>query len=260
MTTLPPLDAFVSVATLDALPQPAFAYRFDGMLMAYNREAEKLYGISREHVVGKFNAFETEILDKAIVDGIREALTGHTNTVLSAQVDTTKSEQLASISRKVVTVENTNIPLHNAATGDVVYVLILQRDVTDLIEQRRTIVALGSPIIDVWDGILLLPVIGTVTEERATGMMDKVLAAVRDEGARYMILDLTGSDQLDTRTANYFSRILRAVELLGARGIIVGIRPHLAQTMTSLGLELREIRTYRNLREALSHCMRELLG
>nr|AYM54541.1 anti-anti sigma factor protein [Racemicystis crocea] len=285
---LPPVESFISITTLDALPHPAFVYRADGVLKAYNRGAEELYGIAREHVVNKFNAFESDILDKAIVEGIREALAGRTNVVYSALVDTSKSEDLASISQKTVWVENTNVPLCDAA-GDVAYMLIMQRDVTEMTaqraaiaeakaeiaeqreliasleraqreieEQRQTILALESPIIDVWDGVLLLPVIGAVTERRASEMMDKALSAVSAARARYLILDLTGSDHVDTTTANHFSSVLRAVALLGAQGIVVGIRPQVAQAMISLDLGLSDVRTYRNLREALRHCIREL--
>lgn len=67
-----------------------------------------------------------------------------------------------------------------------------------------------------------------------------------------------GSDQVDTTTVSSFSQIMRAVELLGAKGIIVGIRPHVAQAMTSLDPGLRDVHTYRSLREALSHCIQEL--
>lgn len=245
------------MATLDALPQPAFVYRFDGMLVAYNRAAEQLYGISREHVVNKFNAFENTILEKPIVDGVREALAGRMN-IVSAQVDTANSQELSSINRTRVTVENTNIPLRDPVTGNISYMLILQRDVTELMEQRQTIAALGSPIIDVWDGILLLPVIGTVTKQRANEMMDRALTAIVAGRAKYLILDLTGSDQVDTTTVSSFSKIMHAVERLGAKGIIVGIRPHVAQAMTSLDLGLRDVHTYRSLREALSHCIQEL--
>jgi len=293
LVSLPPFESFISIAMLDALPHPAFVYRADGLLMAYNRGAEELYGILREHVVNTFNAFESDILDKAIVEGMREAFAGRTNVVYSAQVDTSKSEELAAISRKAVWVENTNIPLRDAA-GEVVYMVIMQRDVTAMIEQRaavtqaqteiaeqreliesleraqreieeqrQTILALESPIIDVWDGVLLLPVIGVITERRATEIMDKALSAVSAARAQYLILDVTGSDvtgshHVDIAMANSFSSILRGVALLGAQGIVVGIRPQVAQVMISLNVELSEVRTYRNLREALRQCIREL--
>ncbi len=288
MTTIPDVGSFDFTAILDAIPHPAFVYRKDGILVGYNRGAEELYGIGREHVVGTFNAFANDILDPAIIEGVRAALAGHTNVVRVAQVDTSKAEDLAKISRKVTWVENTNVPLRDQA-GNVPYMIILQRDVTEITkqqeaiesarteiseqrelisrlefaqqeieEQRQIILALESPIIEVWEGILLLPVIGAVTERRATEMMDKTLSAVSAGRARYLILDLTGSDHVDTTTANHFSNVLNATTLLGAKGIVVGIRPQIAQAMVSLGLGLASVRTFRNLREALGACIREL--
>jgi anti-anti-sigma regulatory factor len=86
--------------------------------------------------------------------------------------------------------------------------------------------------------------------------MDVILDAVSRKGCRATIIDLTGVDTVDTGTANHIIRIVRAVQLLGSRGIVVGIRPEVAQTMVSIGVELSAIVTLANLREALLLCMR----
>jgi len=285
---LPP-ESFISKATLDALPFPTLLYRTDGLLVGYNRAAEDFWGISREQVVNKFNMFETpEILEESMVKAMQSAVAGQTSIVPAAQIDVSKSTELSSLSQKSAWVENIYVPLRDTE-GIVRYVLILNKDVTELIEkrvaveeakseiaeqrelierlevaqreieeQRETILALESPIIEVGEGILLLPVIGAVSERRAADMLDKTLSSVVSLRARYLILDLTGSEHIDTTTANHFSNIVRAVALLGAQGIVVGIKPQSAQTMTSLGLDLSGAFTYRNLREALARCTREI--
>jgi anti-anti-sigma regulatory factor len=117
--------------------------------------------------------------------------------------------------------------------------------------------AMSTPIIQVWDGVLALPVIGSVDFERAGQMMEALLQAIVRTRSRFAVLDLTGVEAVDTATADHLLKIVRAVRMLGAQGIITGIRPAVAQTMISLGIELAGIATLNNLQEALRACMKE---
>jgi rsbT co-antagonist protein RsbR len=133
------------------------------------------------------------------------------------------------------------------------------REKLELIEkQEKAIRAMSTPIIQVWDGVLTLPVVGTLTAGRATDMMTSLLDAISHTGSRFAILDVTGVDDVDSSTADHLLRIMRAVELMGAKAIITGIRPAVAQTVTSLGLDLAGIVTLSNLQEGLKLCMRWL--
>jgi rsbT co-antagonist protein RsbR len=114
---------------------------------------------------------------------------------------------------------------------------------------------MATPIIQVWDSIITMPVVGTLDNVRATTMMNRLLGAVSELRARYAIVDLTGVEAVDTSTADHLLRIARAVQLLGARIIITGIKPAVAQTMVSLGLDVSTISTQRNLQEGLRFCM-----
>ncbi|UQA58620.1 PAS domain-containing protein [Polyangium aurulentum] len=127
-----------------------------------------------------------------------------------------------------------------------------------IIEQQRSkITALSAPIIQVWDDVLALPVVGGLEQERATEITERLLDAIVSNAARFAILDLTGVDAVDEGTAEHLVRILRAIRLLGAEGLVTGIRPGVAQMLTSLGAELAGVRTLSNLREAIKVCMRE---
>lgn len=117
--------------------------------------------------------------------------------------------------------------------------------------------AMSTPIIQVWDGVLALPVIGFVDFDRAGRMMEALLQAIVTTRSRSAILDLTGVETVDTATADHILKLVRAVRMLGARGIITGIRPAVAQTMISLGIELGGITTLNNMQEALELCMGE---
>lgn len=123
-------------------------------------------------------------------------------------------------------------------------------------EQQTAIQKLSTPIIEVWEGVLTIPVLGIVDEQRAEQMMSTLLEAVTRTGCQYTIIDLTGVDTVDTRSADHLMRIVQAVQLLGAQSIVVGIRPEVAQTIVSMGVNLSAISTLATLRQALLMCMR----
>jgi len=130
------------------------------------------------------------------------------------------------------------------------------RDKLELIaRQEEAIKALSTPIIEVWDGVLTLPLVGVVDSQRAAETMERLLDAVMQKGATYAIIDLTGVEVVDTATADHIGKLVRAAELLGARCIITGIRPAVAQTMVQIGIDLTKIITLSTLREALRRCM-----
>lgn len=121
--------------------------------------------------------------------------------------------------------------------------------------QQSAIQALSTPIIQVWPGVLTLPMIGAIDQQRAAAVMEDLLGAVSRTQARFAIVDLTGVEAVDTRTAAYLLDLIRAVQLLGAEGIVAGIRPMVAQTIVGLGVDLGSIRTLANLQAALRHCI-----
>jgi rsbT co-antagonist protein RsbR len=124
--------------------------------------------------------------------------------------------------------------------------------------QQEVIRNLETPIIEVWDRVITLPMVGVVDSRRAARVMDDLLAAVVRHAARYAILDLTGVDDVDTATASHIIGLVRAIRLLGAEGIITGIRPTVAQTIVTLGLDLSSITTCGTLRDGLKLCIRRM--
>jgi rsbT co-antagonist protein RsbR len=131
------------------------------------------------------------------------------------------------------------------------------REKLDVIaRQEEAIKALSAPIIEVWDGILTLPLFGIVDSQRAGETMERLLGAITEKGAAYAIIDLTGVEIVDTSTADHIGRLAKAAELLGTRCIITGIRPAVAHTMVQIGIDLTKLVTLSTLREALQRCMR----
>lgn len=124
--------------------------------------------------------------------------------------------------------------------------------------QRVAISQLSSPIIQVWEGVLTVPIVGQIDPGRAAQLLEDLLGAVLRTRARFAILDLTGVDVVDTSAVDHFFKILGAVELLGARCIMTGIKPAVAQTMISLGVDMARMTTMATLEDALQSCLRGL--
>ncbi len=105
--------------------------------------------------------------------------------------------------------------------------------------------------------MLGLPVIGMVDSRRSVEMMETLLNEIVAHRSKYVILDITGVEIVDTRTADHFVKVMKSAELLGTRCVMTGIRPAVAQTLIELGVDLSSIRTLRNLQEGLRYCLRE---
>ncbi|MRG92729.1 STAS domain-containing protein [Polyangium spumosum] len=135
--------------------------------------------------------------------------------------------------------------------------LVVEREKTETLERLRVAVhELSTPILEVWDGVLALPLIGVMDSKRAAQVMDTLLEAVARMKGRYVILDVTGVDVLDTATADHLLKIVRAVDLLGARCVLSGVRPSVAQTLVELGVSFGNLVTLRNLKHGLKACLR----
>ena len=118
-------------------------------------------------------------------------------------------------------------------------------------KQRAAIRELSTPVIELWDGILCLPVVGVMDTARSTEMTGALLQAIVEKKTRFAIIDITGIDVMDTRTVDHFLRMAKSVRLLGAQCALTGINPHIAQTVVHMGIDLSDIVTFRTLRDAL---------
>lgn len=122
--------------------------------------------------------------------------------------------------------------------------------------QQDAIADLSTPILELWDSVLALPIIGVVDSRRTYEMMEKLLNGIIAKQARFVVIDITGVEVVDTRTADHFVRLVKAAELLGAKCILTGIRPRVAQTLVDLGVDLSTITTLGTLQAGLKECLR----
>jgi anti-anti-sigma regulatory factor len=122
--------------------------------------------------------------------------------------------------------------------------------------QSETIRALGVPIMQVWRGILCLPVIGAVDEERANHMTALLLDRVVETAARFAVIDLTAAD-FAAQTALHLVRMTRCLRLVGGQAVLCGISPKTATVLVDMDLDFGEIPTYRDLGDALGFCLQD---
>jgi rsbT co-antagonist protein RsbR len=119
---------------------------------------------------------------------------------------------------------------------------VFQKTREDIIlRQQREIADLSTPVVKLWDQVLALPLIGTLDSERTQVVMENLLQSIVDEGADIAIIDITGVPTVDTLVAQHLLKTVAAARLMGADCIVSGIRPHIAQTMVHLGVELNVI-------------------
>jgi rsbT co-antagonist protein RsbR len=127
----------------------------------------------------------------------------------------------------------------------------LEEKLATIEQQRAAIRELSTPVIEVWEGVLCLPIVGIVDSARAAQMTDVLLQQIVDKRTRCAIVDITGIDAMDTRTVDHFVRMARAVRLLGAECVLTGVSQSIAHTVVHMGIDFRDVVTHRSLREAL---------
>jgi rsbT co-antagonist protein RsbR len=110
-----------------------------------------------------------------------------------------------------------------------------------ILRQQREIAELSTPVVKLWDGVLAIPIIGTLDSQRTQVVMENLLQSIVDEGAAIAIIDITGVPTVDTLTAQHLLKTVAAARLMGADCIISGIRPQIAQTIVHLGVELNVV-------------------
>lgn len=126
-------------------------------------------------------------------------------------------------------------------------------------QQRMDMMELSTPVIKVWDKILTLPIIGTLDSRRAQLMMEALLQKIVESGSTIAILDITGVRSMDTLVANHLIKTVTAARLMGARCILTGVSPAIAQTMVQLGIDLTQITTRAQMSDGIKLAL-EMIG
>jgi rsbT co-antagonist protein RsbR len=136
---------------------------------------------------------------------------------------------------------------------------VYQKGREDVIsKQQQEMLELSTPVVQLWDGVLALPLIGTLDSARTQVVMENLLQRIVDTGAGIAIIDITGVPTVDTLVAQHLLKTVAAARLMGADCIISGIRPQIAQTIVHLGVELQDVITKATLADAFLIALRRL--
>jgi rsbT co-antagonist protein RsbR len=121
-----------------------------------------------------------------------------------------------------------------------------------IIRQQQELLELSTPVVKLWDGILALPIIGTLDSARTQVVMESLLQTVVATNSKYAIIDITGVPTVDTLVAQHLLKTITAARLMGAECIISGVRPQIAQTIVHLGINLEDVVTKAKLSDAFA--------
>ena len=124
-------------------------------------------------------------------------------------------------------------------------------------DQHEAMLEMSTPVTEVWEDVLMLPIVGMIDSRRAQDIMTAVLTKIGETHARTLILDISGVAVMDTAVANHLIKISKASKLMGSTCIISGVSPAIAQTVVELGIDVGDVRTTATLRDALTVALRD---
>lgn len=246
--------------SLSNTPLATIEWNTHGTILFWNRSAERMFGWSSAEAVGQ------NIVKLLVPDMALEHVQGVVDLLLSGNVAHSRNQNLTK-SRGLITCQWHNAVLRDES-GQVVGALSQTEDVSEQVQaeheratlQQQVIDAqsaalreLSTPLIPLAEGVVAMPLIGGIDSNRAQQVIEHLLEGVSLHQARTVILDITGVPIVDTQVANGLLRAAQAVKLLGARVVLTGIRPEVAQTLVGLGVDLRGITTRSTLQSGIAY-------
>lgn len=209
-----------------------------------------LAGFAPPQSISTLLVFAVFLLGIGLLSVLLLFFTGSLRTAL--QTALTREQELEQVrARQVIVIDEQTASLRATIETVEYQKAQLAQTVEELEVQQAVIRSLSAPILPVFPGVLVPPIVGTIDHERASVLQQNVLKAVEMQHAHHVIFDVTGILYIDEPVANTLIQTAAAVNLLGANVIMVGIRPEVAQTLSALGLVFQNIVTYANLQEAV---------
>lgn len=227
----------------------------EGRIVTWTEGAQRLNGYTGEEIIGK----RTDVFYSR-----EDVAEGKPRQKLEVAAKTGRFEEEDWRYRKDGSRFWANVVVNPIRDNDGVLIGFAQvtRDVTErrrheevLARQAREIMEISTPVVQVWDGILLVPLIGTLDSQRTQQAMEKLLTSIAETNSPVALIDITGVPAMDTQTARHLVETVTAVRLLGSEVLLTGVRPAIAQTLVHLGIELSGIITRSSLASGLKQAL-----
>lgn len=127
-----------------------------------------------------------------------------------------------------------------------------------LFAQEQALRETSTPITEIWDGVLTLPIIGALDSSRTMMVMEALLSRIAKDHARAVVMDLTGVKNIDSQVSHHLIQMVRAIQLMGSEAIITGIRPEIARALISLNIDMSDVTTRASLSDGLKEAFRRM--
>lgn len=233
---------------IEASLDPLVTISPEGKITDVNGATEKVTGCNREELIGTdFSGYFTSP-DKA-----RE---GYEKVFRDGQVRDYPLEIRRRDGRGISVLYNASV--YRDEKGEVIGVFAAARDITEMKraeerirQQSREILELSTPVMQVWQGVVAVPLIGTLDSQRTQQFMERLLDRIVETNSPVALVDIMGVPTIDTQTAQHLIETITAVRLLGAQVVLTGVRPAIAQTLVHLGVDLSGITTRSSLAAGL---------
>jgi rsbT co-antagonist protein RsbR len=254
---------------IDTIPDPIFIKDLEHRWIALNRGFCRLINVPYETLIGRsdpdffpeeqvkvFWALDDEVFQTGKPNENEELFTGadgvtHTLWTRKIPLKNVRDEVLG-LAGIVTDITYLNERLRRAER------LEIEAQRSTIAAQEELLNRMAMPVIKIWDGILLLPLVGEISDRRAATALEGLLEAISRESAQFVILDLTGVPVVDAAVARHLIRAVQAAGLLGCSGVMVGIGPNIATTLVGLGVDFGRITTQGTLESGLAYAMKHI--
>jgi len=253
------------IALFNQIPVATSLYDQTGLLVAANNATRALFRSKDEGWVGRFNMVtDPQLAANGSAEMHRRVMDGETIVVPPA-IFVPQASGAADDSVQKYWIESIYSPLRDAQ-GKVTHLIAQLRDVTHEIAQNKEIAdareaiasqqalieSISTPVIQLWEGILIMPLVGMIDSHRAMQVIESLLTMIAERQAECVIIDITGVPLVDTQVAQYIIRAAQASKLLGCEVALVGIGVEMAQTLVQLGVDLHVLNTMANLQSGIA--------
>lgn len=242
-------QAFLA-AIVESSDDAIYGKTLEGNILSWNHGAERMYGYSAAEILGRPVSFLVPPTKPDEVPQILERLKRGERVEHFETARVRKDGEVIDVSLNVSPIRD--------ASGKIIGASTTARDITEqkkmreaLTQRAKEILDVSTPVLQVWEGVVVAPFIGTLDTQRAQQFMERLLDKIVETNSSVALLDVTGVPTVDTRTAQHLIETITSVRLMGAQAVLTGVRPAIAQTLAHLGINLADVVTRSSLAAGL---------